>query len=215
WMGNSNSEAMSSRDFSSAIGPGQLWQRYMKDIFEGYEKLDWKQPANIVTANVVVAPGATGGYGSGLLPSSQSPFQSSEIFVKGTEPRKQDDWYGRGCPTPDGSARPGIRLNEGGPAVWKPYRDRWAAEANTDRHAYGRYTWNILTDEPCPSPSPSPSPSATPSPTAPPPTAPPSPTPTPPPGQQTPSPSPTLTLPPFPTGRTLPPGVTSPPPQPP
>ncbi|MBA3376482.1 MAG: transglycosylase domain-containing protein, partial [Actinobacteria bacterium] len=49
WMGNSNSEPMSSRDFSSAIGPGQLWQRYMKEIFEGYERLDWKRPANIVT----------------------------------------------------------------------------------------------------------------------------------------------------------------------
>ena len=209
WMGNSNSEPMSSRDFSSAIGPGQLWQRYMREIFEGYEKLDWKRPANIVTANVVVAPGAFGGYGSGLLPSSLSPFQSSEIFVKGTEPRKQDDWYGRGCPGPDGAARPGLRLLEGGPAVWKGYRDRWAAEANRGQHSYGRYTWNISTDEPCPSPSASASPSATPSPTAPPRSA--SPTPTPPPGGRTPTPPPTRTLPPFPPGRTLPPGVTFPP----
>ena len=209
WMGNSNSEPMSSRDFSSAIGPGQLWQRYMKEIFEGYEKLDWRRPASIVNANVVVSPGAFGGYGSGLLPSSLSPFQSSEIFVKGTEPRKQDDWYGRGCAAPDGSARTGLRLDEGGPAVWKPYRDRWAAEANRGGHSYGRYTWNIVTEQPCPSPSVSPSPSATPSPTAPPRSG--SPTPTLPPGQRTPVPTPTLTLPPFPPGRTLPPGVTFPP----
>ena len=207
WMGNSNGDVMSSRDFSSAIGPGQLWQRYMKEILEGFEKLDWKRPASIVTANVVVSPGAFGGYGSGLLPSALSPFQSSEIFAKGTEPRKQDDWYSRGCAAPDGSARAGIRLNEGGPAVWKRYRDRWASEANKGQHSYGRYTWNIVTDEPCPSPSATPSPS----PSGPPP----SPTRSLPPGQRTPVPSPTLTLPPFPTGRTLPPGVTSPPPQPP
>ncbi len=190
WMGNSNGDPMSSRDFSSAIGPGQLWQRYMKEIFEGYEKLDWKRPASIVTANVVVAPGAFGGYGSGLLPSALSPFQSSEIFAKGTEPRKQDDWYTRGCPAPDGSARAGMRLNEGGPAVWKRYRDRWATEANAGRHSYGRYTWNIVTDEPCPSPSASPSP--TPSPSAP---RSPSPTVTP---RPTPTPIRTPTLPPLP-----------------
>lgn len=208
WMGNSNGDPMSSRDFSSAIGPGQLWQRYMREIFEGYERLDWKRPASIVTANVVVAPGAFGGYGSGLLPSSLSPFQSGEIFVRGTEPRKQDDWYTRGCPAPDGSARAGLQLNEGGPATWKFYRDRWASEANKGQHSYGRYTWNIVTDEPCPSPSASPSPS--PSPTAPRPSGslPPAPS-------RSPLPTPTLTLPPFPSGRTLPPGVTSPPPQPP
>ncbi|TME65083.1 MAG: PBP1A family penicillin-binding protein, partial [Chloroflexi bacterium] len=31
WMGNSNGELMSSRDFSSAIGPGQLWRDYMRE----------------------------------------------------------------------------------------------------------------------------------------------------------------------------------------
>ena len=206
WMGNSNGDLMSARDFSSAIGPGQLWQRYMRTIFEGFEKLDWKRPASVVNANVVVAPGAFGGYGSGLLPSAVSPFSSSEIFVKGTEPRKQDDWYTRGCAAPDGSARVGIKLNEGGPAVWKRYRDRWASEANAGRHSYGRYTWNVVTDEPCPSPSATPSPTPSPS-------GPPSPSPTRslPPGQRTPLPTPTLTLPPFPSGRTLPPGVTFPP----
>ncbi|HET8570169.1 MAG TPA: transglycosylase domain-containing protein [Candidatus Limnocylindria bacterium] len=197
WMGNSNGEVMSSRDFSSAIGPGQLWQRYMSEIFEGFPALDWKRPANVVNANVVVAPGPFGGYGSGLLPSTLSPFQSSEIFVRGTEPRKQDDWWARGCVRSDGTQGVGIKLLEGGPEVWKRYREQWSKDANAGRHSYNRYTWNVVLDEPCPSPSPSPSP--TPSPSGPPA----SPTRTPPSGQRT--PEPTFTLPPWPSGVPRPP----------
>ena len=177
WMGNSNNEPMSSRDFSSAIGPGQLWRDYMREIFTGFQVTDWKRPASIVTANVVVAPGDFGGYGSGLLPSSLTPFATSEIFVRGTQPAKVDDWYALGCPGPDGSAKVGMRINDPRAAPeWQRYTDQWIRDANAGRHSYGRYTWNLIGPDPCPTSTPTPTPTRTPSPT---PTQPATPTPRP------------------------------------
>ncbi len=158
WMGNSNGEVMSSRDFSSAIGPGQLWRDYMREIFQGFPATDWKRPSNVVTASVVVSPGPFGGYGSGLLPTSLTPFATSEIFVKGTEPRKPDDWFTQGCPSPDGSQRVAMQIRESGPTAWKRYTDLWIEQAQKGVHTYGRYSWNLRTADPCPSPSASPSP---------------------------------------------------------
>ena len=163
WMGNNNGDLMSQRDFFSAMGPGQLWRDYMKEVLTGVEIKDWERPANIVTANVVEAPGAFGGYGSGLAPSKLSPFATSEIFVKGTEPRTTDSWYVQGCPKPDGTAAVGMRIREVGPAVWAGYTQRWIDEAKKGAHSYGRFTWNLVTEDVCPSPSASPSPSPSPS----------------------------------------------------
>src|SRR5262249_49905907 len=53
WMGNSNNDEMSHNDFSSAMGPGVLWQTYMKQALADTPKEDWARPANIVTAPVV------------------------------------------------------------------------------------------------------------------------------------------------------------------
>ncbi len=157
WMGNNNGEEM--EGISSAIGPGLLWRDYMKEIFADFPATDWKQPANIVKANVVTAPGAFGGYGSGLLPSSLTPFSTSEIFVKGTEPRKVDDWFGAGCVSSSGSQRVAMQIKEVGPASWKPYTDQWITEAIAGGRSYGRYTWNLFPPSgQCPSPSPSVSP---------------------------------------------------------
>lgn len=163
WMGNSNGDKMSARDFSSAMGPGQLWREFMKEALAGVDVKDWERPANVVTANVVVAPGAFGGYGSGMLPSKFSPFSSTEIFVRGTEPRRQDDWYVEGCPDTDGTRKVGMLIKEVGPASWKRYNDLWIEQAQKGAHSYGRYSWNLVTDKPCPTPSPTPTPSATPS----------------------------------------------------
>ncbi len=164
WMGNSNGDKMSSQDFFSAMGPGRLWREYMKEVLAGVEVKDWERPANVVTANVVVAPGAYGGYGSGMLPSKLSPFASPELFLKGTEPRTTDNWYVQACAKPDGSAAVGMRIREIGPATWAQYTQRWIADAQKGAHSYGRYTWSLVTEEPCPSPSASPSPSRSPSP---------------------------------------------------
>ena len=201
WMGNSNGDPMSSRDFSSAMGPGQLWRDYMKEALANTPKEDWARPANIVTASVVSAPGAFGGYGSGLLPSSLSPFSSTENFIKGTQPARQDDWFVQGCPQGDGTRKVALQLKESAPAEWQRYTDKWVADANAGAHTYGRYSWNVLGSQACPSPSPSPT--ATPSPS-------PSPSPSRPSGAPTQTPVPCITVSPIPTA-VLPPGVTLPP----
>ena len=192
WMGNSNNLEMSSRDFSSAMGPGVLWQTYMKEAIADMPKQDWERPSNIVSVNVVSAPGAFGGYGSGLLPSSLSPFSMPENFIKGTQPARQDDWFVTGCAKSDGTRSVALQLKESAPEGWQRYTDKWVADANAGKHTYGRYSWNVMGSQPCPSPSPTPVPTPT--------------GPTLRPGQ-TPTPSP-LQLPP---GFTLAPGVTLPP----
>ncbi|MBI2772972.1 MAG: transglycosylase domain-containing protein [Chloroflexi bacterium] len=202
WMGNSNADLMSGRDFFSAMGPGQLWREYMKEVLTGVEKKDWEKPANVVSANVVLAPGAYGGYGSGMLPSSLTPFTTQELFIKGTEPRSSDNWYTTGCPKPDGSTSIGMRIREVGPAVWAAYTQQWISDANKGLRSYGRYTWNVVA-ETCPSPSRAPSPSPSPSGPA----SPPSGTPLPPGSTPAPTPVPTLNFP-LPPGITFPPGFT-------
>ncbi|MDE3112456.1 MAG: transglycosylase domain-containing protein [Chloroflexota bacterium] len=161
WMGNSDNEPMSGRDFLAAMGPGQLWRDYMKQILAGVPVEDWSPPSDVVRQNVVVAPGAYGGYGSGMLPSKLSPFATPEWFLKGTEPRAVDDWYVAGCPKPDGTTSVGMRIREVGPALWQSYTQRWIAEAKKGAHSYGRYAWNLVGEGPCPTPSPTPTPSAT------------------------------------------------------
>ncbi len=186
WMGNSNGEAMSSRDFSSAMGPGQLWRDYMKEALADTPATDWPRPANVVNGTVVTAPGALGGYGSGLAPSALSPFSSTEWFIKGTEPARADDWFVAGCPQPDGTAKVAMSIKDTrAPAAFQRYTDQWVRDAMAGKHTYGRYTWSLVGPEPCPTPA-SPTPTLTPVPT------------------RTPGPTPTIafptgTLPPFPT----------------
>ena len=183
WMGNSNGEPMSSRDFSSAMGPGQLWRDYMKEALADTPQSDWPRPANVVSAPVVSAPGAFGGYGSGLAPSALSPFSTTEWFLKGTEPVKPDDWFVAGCPAPDGTSKIAMKINDTrAPAQFQRYTDQWIRDAIAGRHTYGRYSWNLVSPDPCPTPSPTPVPTRTPSFTFPPgvtPTPQPTPVPTP------------------------------------
>jgi membrane peptidoglycan carboxypeptidase len=168
WMGNSNGDPMSSRNFNSAMGPGQLWRDYMKEALADTPATDWPRPANVVSGTVVTAPGALGGYGSGLAPSGLSPFSSTEWFIKGTEPTKADDWFVAGCVQTDGSTKVAMKINDTrAPAPFQRYTDQWIRDAMTGKHAYGRYTWNLVGPDPCPTPSASltPVPTRTPAPT--------------------------------------------------
>jgi membrane peptidoglycan carboxypeptidase len=168
WMGNSNGDPMSSKNFNSAMGPGQLWRDYMKEALADTPASDWPRPANVVSGTVVSAPGAFGGYGSGLAPSALSPFSSTEWFIKGTEPAKADDWFVAGCAQPDGSTKVAMKINDTrAPAAYQRYTDQWVKDAIAGRHTYGRYSWNLVGPDPCPTPSPSltPVPTRTPEPT--------------------------------------------------
>ena len=159
WMGNSNGDPMSHNDFSSAMGPGQLWRDYMKEALADTPASDWQRPSNVVSGTVVSAPGAFGGYGSGLLPSSLSPFSTTEWFIKGTEPARNDDWFVAGCQLPDGSRKVAMKIQDiRAPAAFQRYTDQWIRDAIVGRHTYGRYTWNLVSPDPCPTPSPTPTP---------------------------------------------------------
>jgi membrane peptidoglycan carboxypeptidase len=198
WMGNSDGSAMNAQGFFSAMGPGQLWRDYMKTVLTNVPVEDWPRPAGIVAADVVVAPGALGGYGSGLLPSRATPWSSTELFVRGSAPNRPDDWFEEPC---SAAATAGARprgavmvVKEAGPEGWRRDRETWVREAMAGRHNYGRFPWSSMLSrgEPCPTPSPTPSPTASPVPS---PT--PAPTPTP---RMTPTATPTRTPPPTPRG---------------
>ena len=192
WMGNSNGDRMSTVDFASATGPGQLWRDYMKEALADTPASDWPRPANVVSGTIVSAPGAYGGYGSGLAPSALSPFSMTEWFIKGTEPVKADDWFVAGCPQPDGTAKVAMSIKDTrAPAAFQRYTDQWVRDAMAGKHTYGRYTWNLVGPDPCPTPSGSPTPTRTPVPTRTP-------------GATPTIPFPTGTLPPFPTPKKTP-----------
>ncbi len=156
WMGNSDGTPMVSHDFFSAMGPGQLWREYMKAVLKDVKEEDWPRPAGIVDGNVAAAPGAVGGYGSGLLPSSLTPFVTTEHFIKGTVPARQDDWFQIGC-----TGKVVMVVREPGPASWHADTAAWVTQAMAGRHGYNRYNWPSLlsTGMPCATPSPTPTPS--------------------------------------------------------
>ena len=53
------------------------------------------------------------------------------------------------------------------PAAFQRYTDQWVRDAMTGKHTYGRYTWNLVGPEPCPTLAPvlTPVPTRTPGPT--------------------------------------------------
>ena len=133
WMGNSDNTDM--RGITSAMGPGMLWQDYMK-IVAGYLPEKWyDKPAGIVTRTVCVNPRATGGNGSGAIPGPYCPggFRMNENYVEGTEPKTNDTDFYTSC---------GIRLVAPF-ADWQPFYNQWASAAVSGAHSYGRFSWNI------------------------------------------------------------------------
>jgi membrane peptidoglycan carboxypeptidase len=150
WMGNSDNTDM--RGITSAMGPGVLWQDYMKTLV-GYLPATWyEKPAGIVTRTVCVNPSATGGNGSGMLPGPYCPgYRMTENYVEGTEPKTNDADFYTSC---------GIRLIAPF-ADWQPYYNAWASGAVSGAYSYYRFSWNICGFAPKPSASPSSSPGAT------------------------------------------------------
>src|SRR4029077_2416970 len=122
---------------------------------------DWERPSDVVSAKVVTAPGAFGGYGSGLVPSGLSPFSSDEWFLRGTEPRQADDRYVQAC------GKVALRIIDVEPQ-WQKYADLWAKEANEGKHSYGRYTWSVVGSTGCVQPTATPGPTLPPGATLPP-----------------------------------------------
>src|SRR5256714_1030424 len=91
WMGNSNGEKMSHNDFSSAMGPGQLWRDYMKEALADTPASDWQRPSNVVSGSVVSAPGPFGGVGTGLPPPCPPPLFTTHAFFDRTHAPPSDE----------------------------------------------------------------------------------------------------------------------------
>src|ERR671935_438990 len=144
WMGNNDGTLMDQTGFFSAMGPAQLWREYMKAILKNVPVQDWARPSGIVQAQVVVAPGAFGGYGSGLLPSPYTPWAMNEYFIRGTQPTRQDDWFQQSCPDASGQRKIVMVINEQGPETWIKYRDLWIDSAIAGGKSYGRYPWGSI-----------------------------------------------------------------------
>src|SRR5439155_149928 len=83
WMGNSNGEAMSTRDVSSAMGPGQLWRDYIKEALRGPPASDLERAANGMGASVVAVSGAVQPAAPDALPVAV------EVPVPHTDPAPQ------------------------------------------------------------------------------------------------------------------------------
>jgi membrane peptidoglycan carboxypeptidase len=133
WMGNSDNTDM--RDITSAMGPGLLWQDYMKTVVGGIPATWYEKPAGIVTRTVCVNPSVMGGNGSGELPGPGCPgnFRMNENFVEGTEPKTNGTNFYTGC---------GIRLVAPF-ADWQASYNTWAAGAVSGQYSYGRFSWSI------------------------------------------------------------------------
>jgi membrane peptidoglycan carboxypeptidase len=147
WMGNSDNSDMFT--ITSAMGPGLLWQDYMK-VLAGYLPAEWyPKPAGIVSRTVCVNGNATGGNGSGMIPGPFCPgYRMTENYVEGTEPKTNDADFYTGC---------GIRLVAPF-ADWQDDYNRWAGGAVSGAYSYGRFSWNICGFAPRPTAAPTRSP---------------------------------------------------------
>jgi membrane peptidoglycan carboxypeptidase len=145
WMGNSDNTEM--RGITSAMGPGVLWQDYMKTVVGGLPATWYAKPAGIVTRTVCVNPSKFGGNGSGELPGPNCPsgFRMNENYVEGTEPKTNDSGFYTSC---------GIRLVAPF-SDWQGAYNTWASLAVSGSRSYGRFSWNICGFAPKPSAAPS------------------------------------------------------------
>ena len=141
WMGNSDNSDM--KGITSAMGPGVLWQDYMKTVVGGIPATWYEKPAGIVTRTVCVNPNVMGGNGSGELvgPGCPANFRMDENFVEGTEPKTNGTGFYTGC---------GIRLVAPF-ADWQASYNGWAAGAVSGQYSYGRFSWSICGFAPKPS----------------------------------------------------------------
>jgi membrane peptidoglycan carboxypeptidase len=161
WMGNSDNSQMFG--ISSAMGPGQLWQKFNQDAIKLYNwPSEWyPRPDGIVDRTVCEQPGGHGGLGTGMLPSLSCPsrWRVTEHFIAGTEPTTDDRaWWGPGCIQP-------VSQNP----AWRPDILKWASTSLTGR--LGIAVCGAAPPRPSsqPSPSGSPTPSSSPQPSTPPP----------------------------------------------
>jgi penicillin-binding protein 1C len=78
WMGNNNNDAMQS--ISSAEGAGPVWNQFFEEFIKDKNIEEFVRPGRIVTREICSL--------SGDLYDSVCPERKFEIFIEGTEPKK-------------------------------------------------------------------------------------------------------------------------------
>ena len=81
WNGNSDYSELGK--IFSFDAPTYVWQGFLTEVTKGWPISDWREPAGIVHAKVDAF--------SGLKPGPFSKKTVDEIFIKGTQPKAQDD----------------------------------------------------------------------------------------------------------------------------
>ncbi|MFL5775736.1 MAG: transglycosylase domain-containing protein [Chloroflexota bacterium] len=82
WMGNSNNEP--NTDTLSLASSAPLWSRIMRDVSKDLPVEGWHQPSGLVVATVDAF--------SGMKPGPFTKRTVKELFIKGTAPRRSDDF---------------------------------------------------------------------------------------------------------------------------
>lgn len=83
WAGNANNAPM--YRVTGITGAGPIWHDFMEEAHRGLPVQEFTPPEGIVNIAICDA--------SGLLPTPDCPRVRREVFIKGTEPTRQDDAY--------------------------------------------------------------------------------------------------------------------------
>lgn len=83
WVGNANNQPM--KKTLSVLTASPIWHDFMEELLKNSPPKEFPRPPAIEEVQVCAD--------SGLLPSTYCPKTVKEIFIKGTAPRKIDDFY--------------------------------------------------------------------------------------------------------------------------
>jgi membrane peptidoglycan carboxypeptidase len=134
WNGNSDYTELGK--IFSFDAPTYVWQGFLAEVTKGWPITDWKEPTGLVHAKVDAF--------SGMKPGPFSSRTVDEIFIKGTQPKQEDntkigvevdsatgDLWQDGCTGP--AETKGFldfsKIEAAFPASWQKAIDNWAARA--------------------------------------------------------------------------------------
>ncbi|RMG87018.1 MAG: hypothetical protein D6712_06405 [Chloroflexi bacterium] len=83
WVGNADNQPMV--DVTGISGAGPIWNQFIRRVLLGQPELDFTRPDGLIDVDVCAL--------SGKLPTEACQRTYREIFIPGTEPTEEDDFY--------------------------------------------------------------------------------------------------------------------------
>jgi membrane carboxypeptidase/penicillin-binding protein len=83
WVGNADNTPMV--DVTGISGAGPIWNAFMRRVLVGQPELEFQEPPGLLHVEVCAL--------SGLLPTKACPLRHLELFIPGTEPTQEDNFY--------------------------------------------------------------------------------------------------------------------------